>query len=347
MITGIDRIVAANNGEVLDRIPVFCNLFDQGARELGMSMKEYYSRGEHVATAQLKMRERYDYDNLWSLFYVGKDVELLGCNEIIYPEYGSPNVADFIIKNYDDIDKLQIPENISTHPSFEEELKCLSILKNEAGGKYPIIAYVTSSMALPALLLGMDKWMELLLLGPVDVRDELLTKCSIFFEKRFSAYKDAGADIFVYSNPFGSTDILPMKMFQSLSLPWMKQDLKSVGTEGVVYYCGSARFNNVIEQVIETLGITSFYLSPLDDVAEGKKIIDGRGLTTGVINDIPLIDWSREEIRHEVKKIIDAGMPGGKFAFGTIGVPCNTPEVNLINLLEAVFEFGNYKVKND
>jgi CheY-like chemotaxis protein len=36
-------------------------------------------------------------------------------------------------------------------------------------------------------------------------------------------------------------------------------------------------------------------------VAEGKRIVNGRGLTCGVINDIKLIDWSEEEVRAEVK----------------------------------------------
>jgi hypothetical protein len=45
MITGIERLNAAIKGEVLDRIPVFCNLLDQGAKELGLSLEEYYSKG--------------------------------------------------------------------------------------------------------------------------------------------------------------------------------------------------------------------------------------------------------------------------------------------------------------
>jgi len=342
MINGMDRVNAAVNGEPCDRIPVFCTLFDQGAKELGLSEKEYYSKGEYVAEAQLKMREKYGYDNLWNLFYVGKDAELLGCQDILFPETGTPNVSDFVIKSYDDIAKLEIPEDILSHPAFAEERKCLHILKSEAGGKYPICAYATSCMGLPAMLMGMDKWMELLLIGPEDVRDALLEKCSDFFRKRISAYREAGADFFAYSNPFGSTDTIPMKLFQSLALPWMARDLEPGGTEGVAYYCGSSRFNKVIDQVIEYLGITSFYLSPLDDVAEGKRIVAGRGLTTGVINDIPLIDWSKEKIRSEVKKIMDAGMPGGKFAFGTIGMPCNISEEKIRILLEAAYEFGSY-----
>lgn len=342
MMTGMERLTAAINGTPADRIPVFCNLLDQGAKELGLSLEEYYSRGEYVAEAQLRMRAKYGYDCLWSLFYVGKEAELLGCNRIIFATDGPPNVGEMVIKTYGDIARLQVPDDIESHPAFREELTCLRILKGEAGGRYPICAYVTASMTLPAILMGMEKWLRLLMMGPAEVRDELLGKCSDFFRKQIAAYRAAGADVLVYSNPFGSTDFIPRRFFDELSLSWMKRDLEPGGTEGVVYYCGSARFNDVIETVIEQLGIRTFYLSPWDDIAEGKKSVAGRGLTCGVINDIMLIDWSREEIRSEVRRMIDAGKPGGRFLFGTLVMPYAIPEENIRALLEAAYEFGRF-----
>ncbi|MFH1027648.1 MAG: uroporphyrinogen decarboxylase family protein [Pseudomonadota bacterium] len=340
MMTGMERLSAAINGTLADRIPVFCNLLDQGAKELGLSLEEYYSSGEHVAEAQLRMRAKYGYDCLWSLFYVGKEAELLGCSKMIYAKDGPPNVGEMIIRKYDDIARLQVPDDISSHPAFAEELKCLRILKAEAGGRYPVCAYLTASMTMPALLMGMEKWMQMLMLGPHDLRDELLAKCSDFFRKQISAYRAAGADVLVYSNPFGSTDFIPRKFFNDLSLLWMERDLGPGGNAGVVYYCGSARFNNVIDTVIQRLGIGVFYLSPMDDVAEGKQLVAGRGLTCGVINDIMLLEWSREEIRAEVKRIIEAGKPGGKFLFGTLVMPYNIPEENIRTMLEAAYEYG-------
>lgn len=343
MITGMDRLVAAVKGEECDRIPVFCNIFDQGAKELGMPINEYYSKGEHVAEGQILLQKKYGYDNAWGLFYVGKSAEILGCQEILYPEDGSPNVADFVIKSYDDIEKLQIPDDVENHPEFAEQLKCLQLLKNEVGGKNPIVAYLTSSMCLPAILMGMDKWFELLFTGPEDVRDALLEKCHDFFVKETTAYRNAGADALVYSNPFGSTDTVPMKYFMEHSLPWIEKDIKAVGSEGMVYYCGMSRFNKVIDTIFKKTNITCYYLSPLDDVAEGKNNVAGRGLTCGVINDCKLLEWSKEEIRNEVKRLIEAGMPGGKFVFGASATLYQTPEEKIRAMLEAAYEFGSYK----
>ena len=340
MITGMDRLAAAIKGDRCDRIPVFCNLLDQGAKELGMPLRDYYASGECVAEAQLRMRTKYGYDNLWCLFYVGKEAELLGCKHIVFAETGPPNVGHLVIQTADDIHKLEVPDDLTAHPAFQEPLKCLRILRQEAGGKHPICAYLTASMTLPAILMGMEKWLTLLLSGPANLRDELLTKCCDFFRKQIAAYRNAGADVFVYSNPFGSTDFVPMKLFHELSLPWMERDLQPGGTEGVVYYCGGARMNPVIDQVLNRTGIATYYLSPLDDIAEGKQIVAGRALCAGVINDIKLIDWSPEEVRNEVRRMLEAGMPGGKFFFGTLVMPYGIPEENIRAMLAAAYEYG-------
>lgn len=336
----MQRLHAAMNGQTADRIPVFCNLFDQGSIELGISLEEYYSRGEYVAEGQLRMRERYGYDNLWSLFYVGKEAELMGCKKILFAKDGPPNVADLVIRSYDDIHRLEAPRDIASHPAFAESKKCLAILRREAGGKYPICAYVTASMTLPAILMGMEKWLHLLLMGPAEVRDELLAKCHDLFIRQAAAYREAGADILLYSNPFGSTDFVSMSFFEEHSLPWIEKDIQAVSKQGVVYYAGMARVNPVIELVLARTGINAYYLSPFDDPREAQTKIGENGIACGVINDIQLIDWSVEQTTEEVKRILRQGMTSNRFLFGTGLMPYGIPEQNIRALLEAAYTYG-------
>ena len=341
MTTSLDRLLAASRGEIIDHIPVFCNLLDQGAHELGMTIQQYMANGEYVAEAQLKMLHKFGHDNVWSLFYVGKEAELLGCKKIRYADDGPPNVEDFIIKSYDDIEKLEIPDELESLPAFAETARCLAILKREVGGQVPICAYLTASMSLPAILMSMEKWLELLMMGPTDVRDLLLQKCSLFFQKQIAAYRKAGADVLVYSNPYGSTDILPLKLFESLTLKWVKQDLQPGSVDGVVYYVGSARINQVIDAVINKVGIQVYYPSPLEDISESMRILNGRGLCAGVINDIKLMDWSPEEVRAEVQRIVESGLRvNSKFFFGTVVMPYGIPEANIKAMIDAAKWFG-------
>ncbi len=340
-ITSMDRLVAAANGQILDHIPVFCNLLDQGARELGLSIEEYFSKGENVAEAQLRMLKKFGHDNVWSLFYVGKEAELFGCKKIRFAKDGPPNVEEYIIQSYDDIAKLQVPEDISSHPAFAETAKCLAILKREVGGKVPICAYLTASMSLPALLMSMEKWMELLMIGDPHVRDTLLEKCSDFFRKEIEAYRQAGADILVYADPYGSTDIIPMKLFKELSIKWMKRDLEPGGLNGVVYYVGGARLNSVAEDVIREVGITTYYPGPMENIIDSMRVIKDRALCAGVINDIKLLDWTPNEVRSEVKRIVQDGLSvGHKLFFGTVVMPYGIPEENIKTMIDAAKEYG-------
>lgn len=342
-MTPLEILAAAVNGTPAPRIPVFCNMLDHGPRELGMSPRDYFANGEHVAAGQLKLLARYGHDNVWGLFYVGKEAELLGCQDILFADAGPPNVADYVIKSYDDVAKLVVPDDITTHPAWAETAKCMNILRQEVGASHPICAYVTASTTLPALLMGMDKWMELLLIGPAEVRDQLLEKCCDFFHKEVAAYRAAGANVLVYSTPFGSTSFLGMKRFQEFSLPWMKRDLAPGGVENIVYYCGMAPFNNVIAQVMDELKIGVHYISPLADLAEAKAIIADKGLTCGVIDDIKMIHWTPEQTRAEVKRMCEIGMVGEHFLFGTGVMPYDVPEANILAMIEAAFRYGSYQ----
>lgn len=340
-MTPLEILAAAANGAPAPRIPVFCNLLDQGAAELGMSLKQYYSSGKHVAEAQLLMLDRYGYDNAWSLHYVGKEAEMLGCREILFADQGAPNVADYVLKKPDDISRFETPDDITQTKAWQSVAECLAILRREIGHTHPICAYITASTTLPALLMGMEKWLELFLLGPFDLRDELLRKCSAFFQQQIRALRDCGANVIIYSTPFGSPYFLGKEQIKKSILPWMKQDLQGGPVADLVYYCGMAPFNSVIDLVFDELRIASHYISPLADLVEAKQLIDGRGLTCGVIDDIKMIHWSAAQTRAEVKRIIDIGKPGGRFLFGNGVMPLAVPEENIRAMIAAAFEYGS------
>jgi uroporphyrinogen-III decarboxylase len=340
MTTGMERLTAAINGQPCDRIPAFSIMLEQGPEELGVSAEEYYSSGELVAEGQLRLRKKYGYDNVWGMFYFGKEAELFGCKKIIFADNGPPNVGQMVIRTPEDIHKLEIPHNIEEHPAFAEPLKCLRILRKEIGGKYPICVALTASMTLPAMLIGMEKWMELLLTGPFELRDELLAKCSDYFRAHLAALRKAGADIFFYVNPLTSPDFVPMKLIHELTRPWMQRDLAGVDMSGLVFFCAAARVIRNIDFVIDSLGFEVVCLSPWDDIAEAKRIAGGRALMGSPINDLKLLHWSEAEIRAEVRRIMSEGMPGGQFYFGTLLMPQKIPERNIHALFNAAREYG-------
>ncbi|MCG8697094.1 MAG: hypothetical protein MI922_03500, partial [Bacteroidales bacterium] len=179
MLTSLERMGSLMQGKLPDRVPVVCNLLEQGARELGVSIKKYYSEPGYIAEAQLKMQRKYKYDIVWGFSYTAAIAEIVGCKHVVFADDGPPNVGHLVIQKESDIRRFEIPENIEETPAMQKWLKCIQLLKDEVGATVPIVSATVSSFTMPSILMGMEKWMELLVFGSPKLRDEMLEKCSI------------------------------------------------------------------------------------------------------------------------------------------------------------------------
>jgi uroporphyrinogen decarboxylase len=342
MTTGMERFGALMSGQLPDRVPFVCNLLDQGAREMGVSLRDYYASGDLVAQGQLRMREKYGYDSLTGMFYTGVEAELLGCRHIIYADNGPPNVGELIIKGAADIDRLQVPDHLEDHPRFRELATCIRSMKRESRGQYPIVGVVTASFSLPAMLMGIGAWMGLFLGKDTGHRDLLLAKCSLFCARQIAALREAGADLIAYTNPVASSTFITHKQFQELALPWIIKDLEIPGPAGLVFFNGGGKINPILADLKQHTGFGAYYINPFDDVAEARSILGPGPLLVAPINDIRLLDWTAEEIDREVERIMLAGKPGGGFIFSTLMMPFLIPDANIRNLMAAVLRHGSY-----
>lgn len=342
MMTGMERFGALMSGRIPDRVPIVCNLLDQGARELGLSIRDYYASGERVAEGQLRMRDKYGYDTLIGMFYSALEAEVMGCRNIIYADYGPPNVGHLVIGSPKDIQQLHVPEDLNEHPRFRELATCIGILKEEARGRYPVLGVVTASFTLPALLMGIGQWMDLFLNGDSGLRDRLLETCSLFCSRQILALREAGADLIVYVNPVASATFIQPRKFRELALPWVLKDLEKCGPAGVVFFNGGGRINPILPDLLSGTGIGAYYLNPYDDIGEARSLLGPQALIAGAINDIRLIDWSPEEVESEVEKIMRAGKQAGGFIFGTLLMPFKIPEANIRAMVEAAIRHGSH-----
>ena len=62
VMNSMQRTLTALSQQEPDRVPLFLLTTLHGAKELGISIKEYYSRAEHVAEGQLRLLSKYKSD---------------------------------------------------------------------------------------------------------------------------------------------------------------------------------------------------------------------------------------------------------------------------------------------
>lgn len=156
-MTSLQRVLTTIGHKEPDRVPLFLFLTMHGAKELGMTLEEYFSKGEHVAEGQLRMRAKYGNDCLYPFFYAPIEVEAWG-GKVIYRQDGPPNSGEPIIKSLDQIFKMQ-PPAIKGNYCLEKVLNCIRILKKTVKDEAPIVGVVMSPFSLPVMQMGFEAYL--------------------------------------------------------------------------------------------------------------------------------------------------------------------------------------------
>ena len=77
-MTSLDRVLTTLRHEEPDRVPLFLLLTMHGAREVGMELEAYFGDAHSIAEGQLRLREKYGHDCLYSILYAALEVEAWG-----------------------------------------------------------------------------------------------------------------------------------------------------------------------------------------------------------------------------------------------------------------------------
>ena len=75
LMTSRDRVLTAISMKEPDRVPMFLLLTMHGAKELGLSIREYFSQADYVVNGQLRLREKYRNDCIYTFFYAPIEIE--------------------------------------------------------------------------------------------------------------------------------------------------------------------------------------------------------------------------------------------------------------------------------
>jgi uroporphyrinogen decarboxylase len=73
-MTSMQRVLTTLGHSEPDRVPLFLLVTTHGAKELGLSISDYFAKAEHVAEGQIRLRAKYGHDCLYGFFYAPVEV---------------------------------------------------------------------------------------------------------------------------------------------------------------------------------------------------------------------------------------------------------------------------------
>ncbi len=338
-ITSLQRVLTTLGHKEPDRVPFFLLVTMHGARELGLPIKEYFSKAEYVVEGQLRMRVKYGHDCIYSIFYAPIEVEAWG-GEVIFYDHGPANSGVPFIRRPEDIKSLE-PPKVKEVPCLVKVLKAIGMLKARVGDDAPIIGVVMSPFSLPVMQMGFDKYIELMYEQP-GLFDHLMEMNEAFCVEWANAQLEAGATAIGYFDPVSSTTITPREMYLKTGFKIARRTIARIKGPTATHMA-SGRCLPIVDDVAQT-GTVIIGTSVLEDLAEMKAACRGKLTVLGNLNSIEMRHWTPEQAEAIVKEAIAKAGPGGGYILSDNHgeIPWQVSEEVLGAISEAVHRWGRY-----
>jgi uroporphyrinogen decarboxylase len=345
-MTSLQRVLTSIGHAEPDRVPLFLLLTMHGARELGLSIHDYFADPRHVVEGQWRMRAKYRNDCYYAFFYAAIETKAWGA-EVIYRADGPPNGGEPLVRTLDDIRRLQ-PPRVADSPDLKRVLDTIAGLRAR-DPETPIIGVVMSPFSLPVMQLGFERYLQLMHDHPASrmtanqaLFDHLMTLNEAFCVEWANAQLKAGATAICYFDPVSSQTISRPEDFRRLGKPIAARTIARIQGPVATHFA-SGRCLRILDDLPET-GPAVIGVSADEDLRALKQAAAGRLTLLGNLNGIAMRTWDATAAEQAVKQAIAAAGPGGGFILSDNHgeIPFQVPEETLLAIAEAVERWGRY-----
>lgn len=340
-MNSMERVMTAITHKEPDRVPVFHLFSFYGAKELGMSVKEYFSNSKNVVKAQLRMREKFSNDCLYTFSYAPIEVEAFG-GEVIYIDDGPPNSGQPFISDFTQIKNIELPLIKELKPLLRV-LETTRTLKNKVGDEVPIIGVVMSPFSLPVMQMGFEKYLELLYFRE-DEFNHLIKINQEFCIAWANAQFDSGATAVTYFDPLASPTIIERSKYIETGHKIAKETISKFKGATATHLASGISLP-VLDDIVST-GSAVLGFSEKDDIKAIKKQAKDKICLLGNLNGIEMVNWDSKTTQSKVKNLIQKAAKGGGFILSDNhgDIPWQVSESTLMEISETVKEYGTYPV---
>lgn len=337
-MTSYERLSTVLRLEIPDRVPVVLVSSTHGARELGLSLPEYFSRPENVAEGQLRFAESVGHDNVDAYYYAVREAEAFGA-EPLFREDGPPGMGAPILRTEDAIDSLQAPDPLQS-PPLQAVLRSTELIAQKARGRWLVIGHVLGPTSLPILLMGDGPWLELLLFGNASRRKRLIQITRGFCVAWANALLSAGADAIALAEPMATSTILTREQAKRLVFPEIRRVVRAIRGLSILWGIGSIRS---VADLVPGLGVRAVSTDPGDDLREVKRVVEGRVALLGGLNDLAMLTWSAGDAEAAARQAIDdAARDGGFILSHQNEIPTPVGHDILATVVDSAKRWGRY-----
>lgn len=338
-MTPMERVLTALSHKEPDRVPQFLLLTMHGAKELGLSIEEYFSKAENVAEGQIRLQKKYSNDCYYPFFYAPIEVEAFGA-EVIYREDGPPNSGLPLIRNFTEINNLEAPR-VKDTKVLHKVLNSIQLLHKHSKGEIPIIGVVMSPFSLPVMQLGFEKYLDLMHFHP-DLFRRLMKINEAFCIDWANSQLEAGATAICYFDPVSSVTMIPEKLYRETGFEIAKRTISQIKGPTATHFASGNCLP--LANLLPQTGTAVVGVSSKEEIKKLKEAFKNKLTILGNLNGVEMRRWSTDETKEIVKNVIDNAASGGGFILSDNHgeIPFQVKDETLHAISETVKTYGKY-----
>ncbi len=330
-MTGRERVMAALNGEPVDRTPV-ANPTSVATVELmdlvDAPFPDANRRAELMARLAATSHVDLNFDTIMPVFSVIQESSALGCKMQWEGKGNWPTVrmSEPIWKTSEDI---VIPDDFLMHPDLQCVLEAIRILRREYGNDAAVIGKTMGPWSLAYHCFGVEPFLLLSLDDESETRRILdkLSEATILFGR---AQIDAGADALTLPD-HATGDLVSGEYYARYLQEIHTNFVDEIPIPLILHICG-----RTVDRMgyLSHTGMAAFHFDSKNTPEESMAAVEGRIALVGNINNpSTLYAKGPAEVREEVYANLEAGvqMVGPECA-----IPLQAPLENLMEISRAV-----------
>jgi len=228
--------------------------------------------------------------------------------------------------------QIRVPSDFLDHPDAQGVLRAIRMLRKEFGPRVAILGKAMGPCTLAYHCFGLENF----LLMSADEPD----RASLCLERlkevtlRFGlAQIEAGADALTVPD-HATGDLVSARFYRRFLRDLHTELFRLFPVPVILHICG--RTLDRMEDIAQT-GVAAFHFDSKNDPSASMRIMRGRVVLAGSVNNpVTLLSKGPAEVRQEVWRNLDAGIPviGPECA-----IPLQTPVANLQAILPAVIDW--------
>lgn len=337
-MNSLERIMATLAGQPLDRRAIAPVLSLYGARLTDCPLDRYYTDPVAYAAGQSAVWKTFQPDILFSPF----DFSAIGAafgSELHFFADQAPNVCRPAIHSLAEWDKLSHPDPDS-HSRILSFREAVRLMAAEHGSRIPIAAVLPAPVDLPALIMGMEPWLEAVLFDPIGARrvmDEIIP----FFVRLANALLADGAAFIVLPCAFASPAIVTRDIVATFARPVLEAALSQLRGPVILHHIGAPLLPH-LDLLTGLPAAVAFALDHREDLDRARQAVGPDPVLLGGPCGPDLARIDSATVERECLAVLDNRRHDSRFILFTSGadIPLNTPQENIHALRRAVESCG-------